>query len=60
MEWPIPFRGPIDPATIAPPYFLLVQDMCVGISALFWSIAYILYIKQSFRDLSYGMPLLSL
>ena len=50
----------IDARNSPPLWFLWTQDglnlACCGL----WSTAYILYIRQSFRDESYGMPLLAL
>lgn len=41
-------------------WFLWIQDGMNLACGVLWSTAYVLYIRQSFRDKSYGMPLLSL
>ncbi len=50
----------IDAKNRPPLWFLWTQDgLNLACDAL-WSTAYILYIRQSFRDESYGMSILSL
>lgn len=59
MQMHLPLND-IDAQNNPPLWFLWIQDgMNLACGAL-WSTAYVLYIRQSFRDKSYGMPLLSL
>lgn len=44
----------------APLWFQHTQDIFIYSSAILWSFAYIFYIRQAFRDQSYGMPIVSL
>ncbi len=41
-------------------YFLLVQDSLILLTGSLWTIAYVLYIRQAYRDKSYGMPIIAL
>ncbi|KAI1155151.1 hypothetical protein F4825DRAFT_447879 [Nemania diffusa] len=50
----------IDQVNRPPLYYLWVQDGCIIGGGLLWTIAYVLYILQSHRDNSYGMPLIAL
>lgn len=40
--------------------YLWVQDGCILLTGTLWTIAYVLYIIQGFRDRSYGMPIVAL
>lgn len=40
--------------------FLWIQDGLTLACGVLWTTAYVLYIRQSFRDKSYGMPILAL
>ncbi|KAI1320139.1 hypothetical protein F5Y16DRAFT_417541 [Xylariaceae sp. FL0255] len=42
-----------------PVYFLAIQAACKLILGPFWTVAYVLYIKQGFKDKSYGMPMVA-
>ncbi|KAK2029115.1 hypothetical protein LX32DRAFT_719218 [Colletotrichum zoysiae] len=50
----------IDQVNQPPLYFLQVQDSLILSVSFFWTIAYVLYIRQGLRDKSYGMPLFAL
>jgi paspaline synthase len=52
--------SPIDAKNNPPDYYLWVQDYVTILMGILWIAAYILYIRQSYRDKSYGMPILSL
>lgn len=52
--------SPLDRRNQPPVYYLQVQDALILISSLLWTVAYALYVRQAFRDKSYGMPLLCL
>ncbi|KAF6218895.1 hypothetical protein HO133_005438 [Letharia lupina] len=52
--------SPLDRRNQPPVYYLQVQDALILISSFLWTIAYALYVRQAFRDKSYGMPLLCL
>ncbi|KAF2245923.1 hypothetical protein BU26DRAFT_488680 [Trematosphaeria pertusa] len=52
--------GPIDAKNNPPEIYLWVQDYLTIVMGLLWITAYILYIRQAYRDSSYGMPILSL
>ncbi|KAF1996434.1 hypothetical protein P154DRAFT_537964 [Amniculicola lignicola CBS 123094] len=52
--------SPIDERNQPPDYYLWVQDYLTIIMGVLWIVAYFLYMKQSYKDLSYGMPMLSL
>ena len=52
--------SPIDAVNKPPLHFLWVQDGLILTMGSLWSIAYILYIRESFRDKSYGMPIVAL
>ena len=52
--------GEIDAINMPTELYLTVQDGLNVMAGIFWTVAYVLYIRQSFRDESYGMPLLSL
>lgn len=49
-----------DAANNPPEYYLWVQDGLTLASGILWTVAYALYIRQSFKDHSYGMPILAL
>jgi paspaline synthase len=44
----------------APLWFQHTQNGLVWASGILWSLAYAFYVRQAFRDRSYGMPILSL
>lgn len=50
----------IDTINQPPLHYLQVQDALILSTGLFWTIAYILYIRQAYRDESYGMPIVAL
>ena len=50
----------IDAKNNPPDYYLWVQDYLTILMGFLWIAAYLLYIRQSYRDQSYGMPILSL
>ncbi len=50
----------IDSKNNPPLCFLWIHDGMNLTCGLLWSTAYIFYIKQAFRDKSYGMPILAL
>ncbi|KAM0320764.1 hypothetical protein ACHAO8_000055 [Botrytis cinerea] len=50
----------IDTINQPPLHYLQVQDTLILSTGLFWTIAYILYIRQAYRDESYGMPIVAL
>jgi len=52
--------NPIDTINRPDEFYLWVQDGLTIGSGVLWLIAYCLYIQQSFKDHSYGMPILSL
>ncbi|KAI0896154.1 hypothetical protein F4806DRAFT_52672 [Annulohypoxylon nitens] len=52
--------NPIDRVNQPPVSYLQVQDGLILCSGLCWTTAYILYIRQAYRDKSYGMPLVCL
>ncbi|KAF2108457.1 hypothetical protein BDV96DRAFT_652709 [Lophiotrema nucula] len=52
--------SPIDARNNPPEYYLWVQDYLTILMGFLWIVAYFLYIRQSYRDQSYGMPILSL
>lgn len=52
--------NPIDKVNQPPVSYLQVQDGLILCSGLCWTTAYILYIRQAYRDKSYGMPLVCL
>ncbi|KAK3317802.1 hypothetical protein B0T19DRAFT_297840 [Cercophora scortea] len=52
--------SPIDAVNQPPLYFLYVQDGAILLMGTLWTIAYVLYIKQGFKDKSYGMPIVAL
>lgn len=43
-----------------PEVYLWIQMVLFLVCSALWTIAYVLYIRKSFRDKSYGMPLISL
>lgn len=51
--------SPIDAKNNPPDYYIWVQDYVTILMGFLWIAAYILYIRQSYRDFSYGMPLLA-
>lgn len=59
MAWHLPLN-PIDTLNQPPVYYLQVQDALILVSSWMWTISYILYVRQAFRDKSYGMPLVCL
>lgn len=59
MQMHLPLNE-IDGKNNPPLWFLWIQDGMNLACGVLWSTAYVLYIRQSFRDKSYGMPLLSL
>jgi len=50
----------IDKANKPPAYYLTVQDGLILLSSALWTVSYVLYVRQAFRDKSYGMPLVPL
>lgn len=52
--------SPIDAKNNPSEVYLWVQDYLTIVMGLLWITAYILYIRQAYRDQSYGMPILSL
>ncbi|RYP61969.1 hypothetical protein DL770_009670 [Monosporascus sp. CRB-9-2] len=52
--------SPIDRANQPPLYYLQVQDSLILLTSCLWTVAYVLYVRQAFRDKSYGMPLVCL
>jgi len=44
----------------APLWFQHTQNGLILASAILWSVAYAFYVRQAFRDRSYGMPILAL
>lgn len=52
--------GPIDAKNNPPEVYLWVQDYLTITMGVLWITAYIFYIRQSYYDHSYGMPILSL
>ncbi|PQE23881.1 integral membrane protein [Rutstroemia sp. NJR-2017a BBW] len=50
----------IDLVNQPPLHFLQVQDALILLTVIPWSVAYVLYIQQAYRDKSYGMPLFAL
>lgn len=59
MPFHLPLN-PVDRVNKPPAYYLQVQDALILISSVLWTVAYCLYVRQAFRDKSYGMPLLCL
>jgi paspaline synthase len=43
-----------------PLYFLWVQDAFTFVTGSLWTVAYVLYISQAYKDRSYGMPIVAL
>ncbi|KAF2462741.1 uncharacterized protein BDR25DRAFT_386151 [Lindgomyces ingoldianus] len=60
MQIPTLPLSPIDATNNPPAWYLWVQDGLTIVMGVLWIVAYILYMRQSYRDHSYGMPLLSL
>jgi len=58
MEFPL--RTPFDVKYGPPEVYLWMQMVLFLVCGALWTIAYVLYIRKSFRDKSYGMPLLPL
>ena len=55
---PIPWFFPsLDRTGRVPIRYQLVQNSAQLTLAGLWALAYLLYIKQGFRDRSYGMPI---
>lgn len=52
--------SPVDRANQPPVYYLQVQDTLIMSVSILWTVAYILYVRQGFRDKSYGMPMFAL
>lgn len=52
--------SPVDRLNQPPVYYLTVQDSLILSVSAFWTVAYVLYVRQGFRDKSYGMPLFAL
>lgn len=50
----------LDQINQPPLWFLQVQDAMTITFTLSWTTAYILYVRQAFKDKSYGVPLLTL
>ncbi|KEY71947.1 hypothetical protein S7711_07096 [Stachybotrys chartarum IBT 7711] len=50
----------LDQINQPPLWFLQVQDAMTVTFTLSWTTAYILYVRQAFKDKSYGVPLLTL
>lgn len=50
----------IDTINQPPLYYLQAQDTLILSTGFFWTITYILYIRQAYRDESYGMPIIAL
>ncbi|OCK85682.1 hypothetical protein K432DRAFT_286366 [Lepidopterella palustris CBS 459.81] len=48
------------PPPHVPSYYLPISNALMKAGGVFWTIAYILYVRSSFRTQSYGMPLLSM
>ena len=59
MPYHLPL-SPVDRAIQPPVYYLQVQDSLILSVSIFWTIAYVLYVRQGYRDKSYGMPLFAL
>lgn len=59
MAWHLPLN-PIDRVNQPPLYFLQIQDALILLTSMFWTVAYVLYVRQAFRDKSYGMPIVCL
>lgn len=59
MSYHLPL-SPVDRALQPPVYYLQVQDALILSVSIFWTIAYVLYVRQGYRDKSYGMPLFAL
>lgn len=59
MSYHLPL-SPVDRAIQPPVYYLQVQDSLILSVSIFWTIAYVLYVRQGYRDKSYGMPLFAL
>lgn len=50
----------IDTHNGLPCRFIIIRNLLTLSSAILWSFTYILYVRQAFRDKSYGMPILAL
>ncbi|KAI1173435.1 hypothetical protein F4777DRAFT_447358 [Nemania sp. FL0916] len=59
FEFHLPL-GAIDQVNKPPLYYLWLQDGCIIVAGLLWTMAYVLYIIQARKDKSYGMPLIAL
>lgn len=51
---------PIDTINQPPEFYLTIQDGLTLFSGGLWAVAYILYVRQAYRDQSYGMPIFAL
>nr|UUG60174.1 terpene cyclase [Mycoleptodicus sp. DH-2022a] len=52
--------NPFDAANNPPEWYLWGQDGLTIASGILWTTAYALYIRQSWKDQSYGMPILAI
>jgi hypothetical protein len=55
-----PLRTPFDVEHGSPEVYLWIQMVLFIICGALWAMAYVLYLRKSFRDKSYGMPFFSL
>lgn len=61
MQFPKHFPlNSVDSINKPPLHFLQIQDGLQIVSGITWTIVYILYVKQSNKDKSYGMPMVAL
>ena len=61
MQFPKHFPlNSVDIVNKPPLHFLQIQDGLQILSGFTWTVAYVLYVKQSYKDRSYGMPIIAL
>ncbi|KAH8159618.1 hypothetical protein CIB48_g8626 [Xylaria polymorpha] len=58
MQFHLPL-SPIDQVLQPPAFYLIVQDWTLLYCMFGWTISFILYVRQAFRDQSYGIPIAS-
>jgi paspaline synthase len=59
MKLHLPLNA-VDRVNRPPVFYLTVQDGLILTSSFLWTISYLLYVRQAFRDRNYGMPLVPL
>lgn len=59
MQFHLPL-SPTDRILQPPVQYLVIQDVNLLYCSFAWTVAYVLYVRQAFRDQSYGMPIATL